>query len=103
MDSQTLPNLTNVNFENWRDVPDRSDVIATARIPVEAGLAVRGGIKRLIMATAWQHDLTCSVEEDKGLLESLYMFTIEGDSCDVRALMREMAFRFAEPDERRKS
>ena len=53
--------------------------------PIEAGLTVRGQVKRNILGAAHTYGLRVAVKEDKGLLESLYRFTFVGPEAPVRA------------------
>jgi len=43
-----------------------------------AGLVIRGQIKRRVIEMCLEHGLSYEVVEDKGLLESMYIFTVRG-------------------------
>lgn len=48
-----------------------------------AGRLVKSQLRREIKMAAFDCGLTCSVEEDKGFLESILYFTITGDEQDI--------------------
>lgn len=57
-----------------------------ARVTVEAGVAIRGFVKRQVIAFCAQHDIECDVQEEKGFLESVYIFTLKGDKAKINGL-----------------
>lgn len=42
-----------------------------------AGALVRGQLRRAVKQYAWEHGYELEVEEDKGLFESLFRFTLD--------------------------
>jgi hypothetical protein len=57
--------------------------MARGRVTIEAGALVRGAIKHQIKAMAWTLGLEVEVEEDWGIFESLYRFTVTGSNDQV--------------------
>lgn len=84
-----------VDAVNSRMADERATITT---ITVEAGVAIRGEIKRSILGFCATHGLTLEVQEDKGLLESLYIFRIKGDAVKAKAL-HDTLKRFETPDE----
>lgn len=60
---------------------------ATRSFTISAGAVVRGRIRREIESAAWRNGLDVRTDESKGLLESVYRFTITGQSHDVTAFV----------------
>lgn len=58
----------------------------TAKISIEAGVLVRGNVKKEIEKAAFKLGLECEVFEDKGLLDSEYIFRVKGPEENVRRL-----------------
>jgi len=63
-------------------------MIATVKFSVFAGAVVRGQIKREIKRAAFQNGIECSLEEEKGWIESALMFTIKGDDDLLRRFVK---------------
>jgi len=57
---------------------------ATLTFPIYAGVLVRGGLKRAIRSYCFGRGLTCTVEEDKGMFDSTYYFTITGTQTEIQ-------------------
>lgn len=53
--------------------------------PIEAGLTSRGRVRRAFLGTAYTYGLHVKVQEDMGLLASLYRFTVVGPEAHVRS------------------
>ena len=49
------------------------------RFEAMAGCLARGDLKRTIRAIAFHEGLSCDIQENKGLLESLLMVELQGD------------------------
>lgn len=60
----------------------------TTSFTVEAGMAIRGQVRRAIEQAAWDAKLNIDVIESKGFFESLYRFTVSGPPEDVRRFLR---------------
>lgn len=52
-----------------------------------AGLMVRGSLRREIQEYCFLHGLFCNIQEDKGLFQSLYKFTVAGPERDINDLI----------------
>lgn len=68
----------------------------TAKFSVEAGVAVRGSIKRAIMALAHSLPIEIAVREEKGFLESVYLFTVTGPEIVVQEFVDCIVRNFGE-------
>jgi len=58
--------------------------MATLSFPLNAGLLVRGELNRIILAYCFSNGLKYEVQEDKGLLESLYLFKLHGTDEQIK-------------------
>lgn len=63
---------------------------ARLRYPVEAGLVVRGQVRRAILAHAHTYGLQIQLQEDWGLLESLFRFTFIGPETAILSFQRDL-------------
>jgi hypothetical protein len=59
---------------------------ASGWFTVVAGIG-RGQLRREIEKGAWSHGLEIKTDESKGFLESVYRFTVTGDSGQVRTFL----------------
>ena len=55
---------------------------------LRAGVAVRGSARRAIEEYCANNDIEIRVSESKGLLGSLYTFSVSGRGSDIRGLLR---------------
>lgn len=58
---------------------------------LEAGIAVRGQLRREVEGEAWRRGLDIETKESKGLLESVYRFTVRGESAAVRRFIGDVS------------
>ncbi len=65
-------------------------VTTVSSFTVEVGALIRGRIRREIEGEAWRRGLEIRVRESKGMLESVYQFTVSGDSMGVRRFVRDI-------------
>lgn len=64
------------------------DNVQERTIPIEAGVLIRGQFKRSVLAFCAERNLECTIEEDKGLLESLYTVRLRSSLDDYAALVK---------------
>lgn len=62
----------------------------------EVGALIRGQVRREIEGGAWGRGLDIETQESKGLLESVYRFTVHGESAVVAAFMSDIEHWFKE-------
>lgn len=66
------------------------DNVQERTIPIEAGVLVRGQVKRSVLAFCAERNLDCTIEEDKGVLESLYTVRLRSSLDDYAALVKHI-------------
>ena len=54
------------------------DQTAKVRFPVQAGMAVRGLMRRELKSYCFVHEIDLNIDEDKGFLESNFNISING-------------------------
>jgi hypothetical protein len=58
--------------------------------PVEAGMLIRGRVKRTVLGLCAAHSVNVRVTESFGLLESLYIFHMSGDRGAIGRVIRQI-------------
>ena len=64
--------------------------ISVLRFSVEAGIVVRGQVKRAINSYLFTRGLEFEVKEDKGWLESMFYYTVRGDSVKLEQVKKDL-------------
>lgn len=55
---------------------------------LRAGVAIRGSARRAVEEYCANNNIEIRVSESKGMLESLYTFSVSGRESDIRGLLR---------------
>jgi uncharacterized protein YhdP len=56
---------------------------------LEAGALIRGQVRRELEKAAWERGLDIKTDESKGFFESVYRFTVTGESKAVVAFIND--------------
>lgn len=74
--------------------------MAQLTFPVTAGVLVRGQFRRALKEYCFARHYTLSIDEDKGLLESLFSVTIDVPDSQIEQAKRELQNWFKELNRR---
>jgi hypothetical protein len=58
--------------------------LATLKFSLVAGLLIRGTIRRGLKLLAFSHDIDLEIEEERGLIESVFLIKGEGENEKTR-------------------
>lgn len=61
--------------------------MATAKFSLEAGLVVRGAIKRGLKRAAFKYDVGLDIDEQRGWFESVLLCRASGDIDNIKRFM----------------